>query len=189
MDLSGELKAIRAHDMQPGLSGVNMGLVNANMKKVKLVGAAAQIASLIKGINVISYNALEVAAGDLGIDENLLEKALHELEEVDFVSVIKKSGYIDRVEERISLLLDFYSVLGQRIDQLNISEIESTAIRILDDLSIMPMAVVELCDKYRIESREFKIIKDIGKNTGFLDEYTSPTDSREIIYSPFSSVA
>jgi hypothetical protein len=184
MELSKELKAIRAHDMQPGLSSVNMGLINTCMKKIKLIGSAAQIISLLKGQNIVPYGGLEVAAGDLGIDENLLEKVLYELQEVEFVNVIKKSGLIYRIEESIPFLKDAYSVLGERLGMIGLGEIENASLHILDDLSLVPLPAVEIKNKYDLDDAAFSIIKDIGINTGFLDEYTNPSNGQNIFYSP-----
>jgi hypothetical protein len=181
---SPELKAIRAHDIQPGLASVNLGLANNRMKKVKLIGAAAQVATYLRGMEVVSYPGLEVSVGDLGIDENLLEKALQELETVDMVTVIRKSGTIVRVEERIPRLQPFYGVLGERLEQLRPGEIENMALATLDTVSLMPTPAVYLQQMMAIDSTDFSVISTIGKNAGFLDSYTSPRDSREIMYSP-----
>lgn len=184
MSISNELKAIRAHDMLPGLTNVNMGLVNSNMKKIKLIGAAAQVASLIKGQNVVTFQALEVAAGDLGIDENLLEKALVELQEIEFVDIKYSNGQIERVDEEVPILRDTYSIIGRRIQDIKLGEIEEAAIQVLDDLSLTPLAAVDLTHKHGFDAKAFGILSNIGVNTGFMDTYRSPTDSREILFSP-----
>lgn len=184
MLLTRQLKAIRTHDMQPGLTSVKMGLINLYMERLKLLGSVAQISSIIKGLNVISYEGLVLAAGDVGIDRSLLENALRELEIMDFVRVIRKGGSIERVEEQLPLLADFYDVLGERLEQHKLSEIESASLQILDDLSILPIAAVELQDKHGLDPKVLHYVKEIGINTGFIDTYVSPTDSREIFFSP-----
>lgn len=179
------LKAVRAQDIQSGLSLINSGLANLHMKKTKLIGATAQVCSLVEPFQVVdNYDNLIVAAGELGIDDNLLEKSLRELQEVEFIRLVKNGEIIKKIEVTIPSLQNRYEVLGQRYEDLNPSEIENKTIELLDDLAEIPIKTVDIASRYSIGSNEFSIIKDLGISAGFLDEYSSPTDSEQILFSP-----
>lgn len=179
------LKAVRAQDIQMGLSLINSGLANLYMKNVKLVGATSQVCSLVEPFQVVdNYENLIVASGELGIDDNLLEKTLNELQELDFIRVIKNGQKIKKIEVSLPQLKDRYEVLGERYEDLNPGEVENAAINILDDLAELPMKCSDIIYRQGIDSKTSQMIIDIGKGAGFLDSYKSPVDSEEIWFAP-----
>lgn len=179
------LKAVRAQDIQSGLSLINSGFANLHMRKTKLIGATAQVCSLVEPFEVVdNYDSLIVAAGELGIDDNLLEKSLRELQEVDFIRVVKDGENIKKIEVTMPSLQNRYEILGKRYEELNPSEIEEKTIEVLDDLAEIPVKVSDLVSTYSINNEEFNIIKDLGISAGFLDEYTSPKDNEKVLFSP-----
>lgn len=179
------LKAVRAQDIQSGLSLINSGLANLYMNKTKLIGASAQVCSLVEAFQVVdNYESLIVAAGELGIDNNLLEKTLIELQEIEFIRVIKNNDIIKKIEVTIPSLQDRYEILGERFETLKPSEIENKTIQLLDDLAEIPVKVADLANTYDIDDNELRIIKDLGENAGFLDEYTSQNDKEKVFFSP-----
>jgi hypothetical protein len=183
--MDNHLKAVRAQDIQSGLSLINSGMANLHMKNVKLIGATSQVCSLISPFQVVDgYENLIVAAGELGIDENLLEKSLTELQEIEFIRVIKNGEIIRKIEITIPQLKNRYDIIGKRLDELNPTDIEKASLEILDDLAEMPIKCFEIINKAGINIEETRIIRDIGVGAGFIEKYNSPVDSQEIWYSP-----
>ena len=179
------LKAVRAQDIQMGLSQITSGLSNLHMKNVKLIGAASQVCSLIESRQVVSnFDSLIVAAGEIGIDDNLLDKCLDELQELEFVRVIKNGQVTKKIEVTIPQLKNRFEILGDRFESLNPSDVENAAIKILDDLAELPMNCADIIYKHGIDTNTSQIIIDIGKGAGFLDKYRSPADSKEIWFAP-----
>lgn len=179
------LKAVRAQDIQSGLSLINSGLSNLYMKKTKLIGATAKVCSLVEPFQVVdNYDNLIVAAGEVGIDDNLLEKALRELQEMEFIRVIKSGEQIKKIEVSLPSLQGRYEILGERYEQLNPSDIENKTIEILDDLAEIPVKTIDLLSRYDIDDNEFTIIKDLGMSAGFLDDYKSENDAEDVLFSP-----
>jgi len=176
---------IRAHDMHHGLIRKSGGLFNVHMTKTKIVGAAAQLCTVIKDTEVIeNYQQLEASAGEIGIDELLLERCLSELEAVEFVRLKRVDGEIRRVDVTVPLLGDTYRALGARWSELRPTEIETATISLLDALSILPRKTREIQKSFGLGSKELEIIRNIGTNAGFLGEYTSRSDGEAVMYSP-----
>ena len=179
------LKAIRAQDIQYGLATISSGLANLHMRKTKLIGTTAQVVSLVNPFQVLdNYDNLIVAAGELSIDDAMLEKALNELQEVEFIRMIKSGDTIKKIEVSLPELPKSYTILGERWEVNKPSEIERIAVAMLDDLSQMPLKTTDIISSYGISAKDLPILKDIGINAGFIDCYTSPVDGQEIWYSP-----
>lgn len=178
------LKALRAHDIQPGVAGVKSGLVNLHMSKTKTIGAAAQIASLLRGRQVAGMEGLIVAAGDLGIDEHLLSLGLKELQELEYIRLIGSKERIKAVEASIHSSERTYLDLGARFEQLGPTELEQVALSVVDDMAEIPMRTVDIQSRHDLNTRDLTTVKDLGKNCGFLGSYRSPVEATEIMYSP-----
>jgi len=176
---------VRAHDMHHGLVKKHSGLINRFMKRTKVIGAAAQIATVIKDLEVIEdYGQVEVSAGEIGIDETLLEKALRELQEVEFVRLKESGGEIRRVDVTVPLLRDMYTDLGSRWEDTNPTDHERASIEVLDEVSLVPAKVRDVQKLYNLNSTDFDIIRDIGTNAGYLRVYRSRSDGEEVVCSP-----
>ncbi|MEW6048923.1 MAG: hypothetical protein AB1609_21050, partial [Bacillota bacterium] len=105
---------IRSHDVQPGLCGVTMGLINRYMRKTKLVGAAAQLAVFLRGRDeVVDWEGFLTAAGELGLEDLLAHKALRVLEAVEYVRVVGHGEVVRKIECSIPVLSDLYRPLGE----------------------------------------------------------------------------
>jgi len=179
------LEAVRAQDIQTSLSLINSGLANLHMKRIKLIGATAQVCSLVEPFQVVdNYDNLIVAAGEMGIDDNLLEKSLDELQELEFIRVIRSGETIKKIEVTIPQLKDRYEILGERLEELGPCDIEKFTINILDDLAELPMKCSDIIYRYNLNNRDSKEIIEIGKAAGFLDRYKSPIDSEEVWFAP-----
>ncbi len=175
----------RLEEINEGLCGQTGGITETHFRKSKRLGAAVRIANLIKGQDVIkNYDFLLAAAGELRIPADTLDKALEELEEIGYVTLHRSGNDIAKVEERIPLLTEQYASIGEKWRDGNPSDIETTAITIVDDLMIAPQKEHRLVAKYGLDHKSFQIITDVGKTGTFYRSYKSPVDGSTIGYSP-----
>lgn len=175
---------VRIHDINQGLVAVSSGLINTRLRRTKRAGVAAQLAGLIAGEQVVDYDSLLVAAGELQMDDTLVDRGLVDLQTLDWVRVVDRPSGSKRIEVKIPRLRDRYSEVGDYWKSLNPEEIEVQAINIVDELALVPRHAFELKDKYDVSPNDFTVITDIGKSAGIIDAYDSPTDGRKILYSP-----
>lgn len=180
-----KLLSSRLEEINEGLCGQTGGLSETHFRKSKRLGAAVRIANLIKGQDVISnYDFLLAAAGELRIQADTLEKALGELEEIGYVTLYRSGGEITKVEERVPLLEEQYDAIGEKWRDSNPSDIEKSAITLIDDLMVAPQRERLLISKYGFDNKTFQVIKDVGKTGAFYASYNSPVDGSTIGYSP-----
>ncbi|MFH1371608.1 MAG: hypothetical protein ABII09_10035 [Planctomycetota bacterium] len=177
--------AARLQDINEGLVRQIGGITEAYYNKSKRLGAAVRICNIIKGQDVVTNpQILFIAAGELGISADTVEKALSELEEIGYVKVHRQIGEISKIEERVPLLEDEYSQIGQKWQESSPTEIEKATLEIVDDLMMAPQREREIIKKYGIEAKTFKIINDVGETGAFYKSYKSPVDGSSIAYSP-----
>jgi hypothetical protein len=105
---------IRAHDTNPGLVTVSGALINVYFRDTRLMGAAAQVITLLSGLQVVRYQPLVAAAGEIGVDDALLDKTLRELQEMDHVRVVEERDGNNRIEPQLKQFEDTYAVIGER---------------------------------------------------------------------------
>ncbi len=176
---------IRLHDLNQGLIVVSGGLVNRYYRPTKLVGAVAQVSGLLAGQQQVGYEKLLVAVGELGIDDSLLDKALEEMQELDFLRVTKRISGDHTIDIKVPLVGDRYEDIGQRWEDLNPSSIEHTSLALTNDLASTPRYQDEIYAKYDIRgTQEGDIIGDVLKSASVLGSYISHANGREILYSP-----
>lgn len=176
--------AIRAHDMHHGLSLKTGGLLS-RVKTTRRVGACAQLATVIKDQEIIeNYAQLEAAAGEIGIDELLLERCLGDLEEIEFVRLKKSGDEVRRVDVKVPLLDGIYGRLGELWDARKPTDFERVGIGILDDVATMPQKATEIQRRYNLNVNDMEALKDLGAAGSFLGTYTSGRDGEEVWYSP-----
>ena len=185
MAIEKKIIASRLQEVNEGLTRISSGLVEAHYRKSKKFGAAARICSLIKGRDVINnYDALVAAGGELGIGADTLENVLSELEKINYVTLYRSAGDIQKVEERVPLLSDRFEAIGELWADSKPSDIEKVNIEILDDLMLAPQREREIVKKFGLSSKDFQIIKDVGQTAAYYRTYKNPTDGSEIAYSP-----
>jgi len=176
---------IRLHDVNQGLVTVSSGLVNYYFRPTRLMGAVAQISGLLAGQQQVGYKKLLVAVGELGIDEYLLDKALEEMQGLDFLRVTKRTSGEHTIDIKVPLVGDRYKDIGQRWEDLNPSDIEKTSLELTNDLASGPRYQDEIYKKYNIRGKdEGDIIRDILSNASVMGSYISDTNGQEILYSP-----
>jgi len=176
---------IRAQDIQTGLQDVQASLLDAETKKVRLVGMAERLAIHIRGSDVITdCKKLEYIATQFGIDALTLPSVLNVLEELDWVTVEKSGTDIKKVEETIPYFSDIYSKAGEYFLNSNPSEIEVATIDVCDMLALTPIIKETLKDELGLSKKDFQLILDIGKTGKIVDEYDSKKTKTKIMYSP-----
>src|SRR5688572_122352 len=108
--------ALRAQDFHESLRATGVfGPKEVVFKRTLLVGKAASLAMHLRGLLYVDdVSQLEYVAASLGIPALELPTVLRELEEVSFVSVVKKDDEINRVECRIPEFRSGYEDLGER---------------------------------------------------------------------------
>jgi hypothetical protein len=174
---------IRSHDINHGVVGVSMALIENYFRPTRLVGVAAQIASLVADQDVVPYDALIASCAELGIGGELTDRALAILQEIAFARVVQRGGRTV-VEVRAIGLRDRYENLGDEWENQAPSDIERLTLELLNDLALMPRKAHELALQYDLRPHQIQIIKSIAENAGVIRSYVSPVDGEEIWYSP-----
>ncbi len=180
--------ALRAQDYHDGLRDVQtVGLIQVEMAKTLLVGKAASLAMHLKGLLTIDdIAAFKYMAADLGITPLELDSVLRELQELDFVRVIRRSEtQIKRLELSIPEFKDAYSELGEAWANKAPGEIEQVAVDAVNSVSRCPLSREELDNRYRLRQEELSIVLDIGSNAGLLSEFKDEA-GQTFYYSPLT---
>jgi hypothetical protein len=88
------LMGLRAQDFHESLKNTSaFGPKDVHYKNTLLIGKAAALAMHLRGLLYAQdYTQLEYAAASLGISSLELPMVLEELEEVDFISVVRGSN-------------------------------------------------------------------------------------------------
>ncbi len=136
MEYNAESIALRAQDFHEGLRDLTTNaIIETEFEKTLLIGKAAILAMHLRGILYIDdYTALKYAASQLGIRSLELNAVLRELEEVDFISIVKSGDSIKRIEIKVPEFRPYYGEFGNRLIDLNPTEMELQGLSILDTL-------------------------------------------------------
>ena len=176
---------LRAQDIQTSVQDVDLGLLNAETKNIRLIGMAERLAIHIRGADVIDdYKKLEYTASQFGIDSLILPNVLKVLQEIDWVRVEKEGSVIRKVEESVPYFSDIYSTAGEYFNNSDHSEIEEATIAVCDSLALSPSTEEEVKNKLGLSDEAYRIILDIGKSGKFIDEYKSTKTREKVLYSP-----
>ncbi len=176
---------IRLHDVNQGLVVVSGGLVNRYYRSTKLMGAVAQISGLLAGQQQVGYEKLLVAVGELSIDDSLMDKALDEMQQLDFVRVTRRISGNHTIDIKVPLVGNRYNDIGQRWKDLNPSEIEGIFLQLVNNLAATPRYRDEIYARHDIRgTAEGDIIKDVLTSASVLGSYISPSNGQEILFSP-----
>ena len=137
---------LRTQDFHESLKLTStFGPKDVHYEKTLLVGKAASLAMHLRGLLFIEdEKQLKYAASTLGISSLELPAVLHELEEVDFLTVVKSGDRIKRVDIRVPEFRSGYAELGERWKQLEPSEIEQASLATLEDLYKGPLPLSDL---------------------------------------------
>lgn len=180
------LIGLRAQDFHESLKNTSaFGPKEVCYKKTLLVGKAAVLAMHLRGLLYVKdYTQLEYAAASLGISSLELPVVLHELEEIDFISIVKSGSIIRRVDIRIPEFRSGYKDLGERLKQLIPSEVEKASIVTLAKLYEGPIDKDRLVKSIGLNSTQISIMVDVMESGLLLA--TQTIDGEPLIYTPLA---
>ena len=175
--MNNEYIGIRALDMQTGLYKYNDPILDLKISETILIGKAASLASHLRGLQVIEdYEALKALASKLGINATELLSVLDILEEIEYIRVIGSKRNPTKIEVLITIFEKTYELLGEKWKDDNPDEFEKKIIEIINDLSTYSLRKDNLLEKYDLSKDDLEVISYIGKNGGFLENYTYNDD-------------
>ncbi|MBU2702936.1 hypothetical protein Ga0466249_004071 [Sporomusaceae bacterium BoRhaA] len=177
--------ALRAQDFQEALKETSsFGPKEVHFRNTILIGKAASLSMHLKGLNYIEdIDGLMYAAAELGITSIELEIVLRQLEEVDFISVIKSGTDIKRVDIRVPVFRNAYEDLGNLWSSKNPTETEKFGVELLDKLLISPIKE-EIFVNTGLSPTGVAILKDV-MTAGQLIKI-EPVSGEKIVYSPLA---
>jgi hypothetical protein len=177
---------LRAQDFHESLKSVStFGPKDVGFRRTLLIGKAAALAMHLRGLLFISdYTQLEYAASALGISSIELPAVLHELECLDFLSIVKAGDEVKRVELRIPAFRSGYEDLGERLKQLKPTETEQAGLVTLDRLYQGPVQRELLKNQLGLQPVNFAALFDVMAAGMLLAE--QPVDGEPIIYTPLA---
>lgn len=175
---------IRCQDIQHGLRDVQASGPLIDLQNTLLIGKCATLAMHLKGLNYIdNIRALKYMAGELGVTSFEFEPVLKELQEIEFIRILKSAHDIRKIEISIPELRTGYEDLGKRWRDIKPTEIEEKTVALVDSISTIPIEVNKVKPVFRLDDKQFAIISNIGKQGTFLEIYKIP-DGSDIVYSP-----
>ena len=179
---------LRAQDVYESLKELrSFGPKDVKYKQTLLIGKAASLAIHLRGLLYVDdLTRLEYAASSLGISSLELPAVLAELEELDFLSVVRAHSKIKRVELRVPEFRSAYEELGVRWRDLGPSEVEEASLIALDKLYRGPLSESELTDSLGLSSSETSILRDV-MSAGQLIRVQS-VDGEPVAYEVLSKV-
>lgn len=177
---------LRAQDFHDSLKNLSVfGPKEVYFKKTLLIGKAATLAMHLRGLLYIDeYTQLEYAAATLGISSLELPVILRELEEVDFISVVKSGETIRRVDIRVPAFRSGYSELGERWRIIQPSEVEVAGLNLLNQLYTGPYEEEIILNTLGINNIQRNIMLDVMRS-GLLVA-TQTVDGLPLIYTPLA---
>ena len=177
---------LRAQDIQTGLQEVDLrGPASGSLDTTLLVGMAERLAVHVRGVEIISdEQRLLLVADRLGINTLVLPQVLELLEEAEFINVERRGQHFRRLIDRVPYFSDVYSQLGEIWASRGPGETETATIEILHRLAKAPEKRSQLRNDYGLSDVEFTVLLEVGKEGGYVDEFTSHTDSSSVLFSP-----
>lgn len=180
------LIGLRAQDFQESLKTTSaFGPKEVHYEKTLLIGKAATLAMHLRGLLYIeSYDQLKYAAASLGISGLELPAVLHELEEVDFVSIVRSGDSIRRIDIRVPEFRSGYNDLGERWLQLKPTELENASVETLNTLFSGPNEKQVLLNSLGLAKTQQSMMVDVMES-GLLVA-TQVIDGTPMIYTPLA---
>lgn len=177
---------LRAQDCHEGLKNTSpFGPKDVHYKKTLLIGKAASLAMHLRGLLFITdYTQLEYAAASLGITSLEIDVVLRELEEVDFISVVRSGDNVRRIDIRVPEFRSGYTDLGERWKQLKPSEIEQASINVLNLLYKGPNDHSHLMRSLGLGRTEESILLDVMESGLLIAREI--VDGQPLIYTPLA---
>jgi hypothetical protein len=177
---------LRAQDFHESLRvTTTFGPKDVHYEKTLLIGKAASLAMHLRGLLYVEDDKqLKYAASTLGISSLELQPVLRELEEVDFVSVVRTGDIIKRVDIRVPEFRSGYADLGARWAELKPGEIEQASIASLETLYKGPVPLQTLEGAANLDPTSFSILRDVMGSGQLLSVQT--VDGQDVSFTPLA---
>jgi hypothetical protein len=177
---------LRSQELHEGLKEyTSFGPKDVHFKKTLLIGKAAVLAMHLRGLLYIDdYTQLEYAAAALGITSLELGPVLRELEELDFVSVVREGEEVRRVDIRVPKFRSGYTELGERWRDLAPSEVEQASLFTLNDLYSGPQDKEGVLRSLGLDGTQQSIMLDVMHSGSLIA--TQVVDGQPLLYTPLA---
>ncbi|WP_194925199.1 hypothetical protein [Catenulispora pinisilvae] len=182
------VEGLRCQDVHAGLRAIDPNSAAlVSLKHTRLVGMAADVASLIRGRDLIpDAGALEaVAVSELDVAPHAFDQVLQLLEEADFVQLTRDGrGQVTGLTETVPVYHNLYEELGRLWRERGPREFEEQVLAVVDRLARGPVPLEALADTVGITQAEAGRLIPLGRDSGLLR--TVSTIDGGIVYSPFT---
>lgn len=180
---------LRCQDVNSGLRTFDAASPSlAPLKKTRLVGMAADLACLVRGIPIITDIAsLEsVAAGELDVPPTSFDAVIGLLEESELVELTRDiHGDVTGLTSEVPYYQDLYRILGTAWRNRRPSQIEEEVVAVIDQLALGPFPAEMLIERVGIESSDVDRILQLGTDSQLIKSVSGIEGT--ILYSPFTA--
>lgn len=180
---------LRCQDVNSGLRTFDASSPSLTpLKQTRLVGMAADLASLVRDTPLISdMPALEsVAAGELDIPSTSFDSVLAVLERAELVELTRdRAGQVAGLTSEVPFYRDLYSTLGESWRERGPSQLEEELVAVVDRLAAGPIPAEVLTEFVAVEKSDVKRILDLGERAQLIKAVSSVNGA--ILYSPFTA--
>lgn len=180
-------EGLRCQDVHAGLRNLDPNSpILAPLTETQKIGMAADLASLIRGQDVVTdAQALRtVAAEQLDVSPYAFNDVVYSLEQAGFVSNIQSSGSrIVAFHEEVPFYRGMYEGLGESWRSSSPSEIEQQVVALVDGLANSPLPVEEVSDRLGLDESALQQVLDVSTESSLV-KIVDLTDGR-MAYSPF----
>ena len=185
---------MKSYDLGLRCQDVNAGLRNFDatsptltpLKQTRLVGMAADLASLIREVELISdIGALEgVAAQELDIPPTSFDSVLSVLEEAEFVELTRSKNRITGLTSAVPHYENLYSTLGGCWKDRNPTQLETELVYLINKLATGPIPRDEI-PNIGLDTSDVPRLLNIGADTQLIQSVSGINGA--ILYSPFTA--
>ncbi|WP_331765285.1 hypothetical protein OG747_52490 (plasmid) [Streptomyces sp. NBC_01384] len=179
---------LRSQDVHQGLRNMDPhSPALVPLTKTRLVGSAADVASLIRGREVIQdVSALQViAVRELDVAPSSFEQVLDVLETAGFIDLARNSrGEPVGLTENVPVYRTLYEDLGSAWRESRPRQIEEEMLAVVRRLAQGPIPVESLVSEIGIGSHPDEIVM-LGRESSIIK--VESTLDGDILYSPFSA--
>ena len=180
-------EGLRCQDVNAGLRNIDpSSAVLGDLADTQRVGMAANLASLIRGCDVIedAQNLRAIAADQLDINTFAFDQVIVTLADAELVSGLKYDGRkLLSFNENVPYYSDLYPRLGEVWHDSQPTELEQQVVLLVEELAKVPVARDEVVNRLGLDNSEFETVLEVSSQSELVQRIMLGTD--EILYSPF----
>jgi len=179
---------LRCQDVNAGLRTFDSASGRLTpVKKTRLVGMAADLASLVRDRDLISdMEALEtVAASELDIPSTSFDTVLELLEEAELVELTRAKGGVSGLTSSVPYYRDLYEILGSAWSGRSPTQLEEELLAVVNHLAMSPIASDSLVETVGVEKSDVDRLLALGTDSQLI-KAVSGVDGT-ILYSPYTA--